>query len=289
MERKKIRINILDDTGIPVEETDVYTNADSVLFTADTTLPQELDRRLLYSTNIPIPKDIGGVIKGSTFLDTDIKDIIDKILHPYAYPEVSFSITPNDLIYEKGYTLPNIMFRIKIIKTSEMISSVQLIKDGVKVLEHPNFPRGGGEEDLLYDNPINSNSTFYIRIFDGVEYYNSSPITIKFINPLYIGTVGVDTMSISQSDLSSLDKILSDITIGASYKFTMVNRRMVICLPSEYSLVSILDQNRFDMINSFSNVGNFIVRINNENITYKYYISNPTTQTDFKVNFRINK
>jgi len=82
---------------------------------------------------------------------------------------------------------------------------------------------------------------------------------------------------------------LSDITIGTSYKFTMVNRRMVICLPSEYSLVSILDQNRFDMINSFSNVGNFVIRINNENITYKYYISNPTTQTDFKVNFRINK
>lgn len=289
MERKKIRVNILDSAGRPIEETDVYTNAESVLFTDTVNLPQELDRRLLYSTNIPTPKDIGGVIKGSTFLDTDIKDIIDKILHPYAYPEVSFSITPGDLIYEKGYTLPNLMFHIKVVKTSEMISKVQLIKDGVKVLDHPNFPQGGGEEDLLYDNPINSNSSFYIRIFDGVEYYNSTPINIKFINPLYIGTVGVDITSVSSSDLSSLDKILSDITIGTSYKFTMVNRRMVICLPSEYSLVSILDQNRFDMINSFSNVGNFILRINNENITYKYYISNPTTQTDFKVNFRINK
>ena len=72
-----------------------------------------------------------------------------------------------------------------------------------------------------------------------------------------------------------------------SYSFTMLNKRMCISVPSSWTIKTIVDQNGFDITNSFTTINVNITCLDGVTRAYKTYISNVNTQNNFTVKFNI--
>ena len=93
--RRIIRVNIVDsETAESAEEVDVYTTADAVYANEETgeTVLDYIDFRLKYTNTNPTPIDIGGYPRGTTFVDVDLKDVINGLLYPNTGSNVKLSV-----------------------------------------------------------------------------------------------------------------------------------------------------------------------------------------------------
>lgn len=184
-----VRLNIVDAESLTsIEEVDVYTVADAVLYNTATgeTILDYIDFRLLYTNSDPLPADVGAFEKGATFNKMDIKDIIEGLLYPNISSTVELSCDKND-VYMVGDDITPVKFTIKIGNTTASASLANLYKDGSNVASFTDLPSGEGTAVCSYSGEVTREHTFKAMVTFPSGVVESNEIVIDFEEPVYVG------------------------------------------------------------------------------------------------------
>lgn len=290
---RKVRICIIDaSTQTISEEVDVYTTADAVYFENGLTLPEQLEDLLSYNNTTPVTADVGGIKKGTKFIGVNWKEIMNKLLYPYQPPTIDSFTYDKDpsLFYEKGTDISPITFNVAISKGSHSIESVFLIKDGLNIHQF-NIGSDGGTDSVSISTRIDTETTFKICITDlnGVKTYSDEAV-YKFRDPIYVGLGSTDAQ-ITENSIKAMTKIITDksITDGVIVTLNPSDQCMIIAYPSSYIPYSVKDLNGLEIINSFADKGSIATTMEDGTyIVYNWMKTDPTTQSDFKINIKGN-
>ena len=122
--------------------------------------------------------------------------------------------------------------------------------------------------------------TFSVYVSDDVNRINSNSINIKFINPIYIGSLS----EVNSTNIKAMTKKI--VNVGSqSYTYTINNKKMCIAFPSGWTLRNIIDPNGFDITQSFTKETVNIYCLDGSNKPYTVYSSEFTSQSGFTVKF----
>ena len=118
---------------------------------------------------------------------------------------------------------------------------------------------------------------------DNVFYANTS--SVNFYYPYYFGVVEENQVITSDSFANFIKKIEAKGTKTNSY--TTNNQCMLIAYPKSYgTLKKILDQNSFDVTNTFMKSEVNVIGLDKTSQAYYVYINNASSVTNFKITFQ---
>lgn len=282
---RKVRVNIIDkNTGECIEEVDVLTSADAVIFDSNRTLPQELKYQLSYTNSKRTTATVGGVKKGSTFVDMSFKDIFEKLFYPESDAECELDVDiDTSITYEHGHNISPITFDLSVLVGTNNIKTIKLFRDGVEEGTFKNFPANGGTGYYTYTGKIDKTSEFFARVEDlkgGVV--ESNTIKINFNRPVYHGTIAEDT-TITESTIKALSKDISYIDEEVMHEFTCNSKCFIFAYPHTEDPVKVVDQNGLVITNSFTKSSITITGADSVPAMYDVLKSNKTTQTNFRL------
>lgn len=239
-----------------------------------------------YTNLTPTINGLGGVEAGETFDNVPLKDMLTKILYPYVKPTLSVSTTPNNGgTFEKGSVKSGQQIKAVVGKKSQSITEVKFLDGSVvlKTLSGAEVANGGTfYSDTLSD--ISTNKNFRVEIKDGKNTVGANTATYTFVHPIYYGVLPAETTEPTQEQIKGLTKKVVGVsaqTIG----YTAANQRMVIAVPSNWTLKSAIDPNKFDMTGSFGLVRANVQCLDGSTESYKVYMSAPTNQSGFNITF----
>lgn len=289
-----VRINILDkDTGEAIEEVDVLTTADAVIFSNGRSLPEELNFQLQYSNSTPTPVTIGGIPAGSSFSGVNLKDLFSQLLYPYTKPNIKISLSTSGTYFEKDVNISPVIVTITVEKKSENIKSVDLYVGGSKLQAVSNFPAAGGTATSVITTPITSTTEIYVKVNDGKASYDSNKIKLIFNHPVYIGCVnpGDELTSALIKGLSSTINYPSANDISITKNLSPTEQCFLIAYRAQYGdneTVTVYDTNGFNITNSFEKSSVNILDGNSNLVQYTCMKSNVTTQSHFDITFKLS-
>ena len=245
----------------------------------------DIAEECIYSSDVPSTVAVGGIPLNYTTTGITFNDFIYDLLHPYVKPTITFSVSPTTVVYEQGYTIPKLTFTANAKRGSKSITQIAINKNDA-VVELSDFDEGYMGNPNLYHsvNNVKTPIKIYAYATDGDNRVNSNTINISFINPIYIGIVDSDKPT--QTQIKAMTKRVVNPS-NQSYNFTMLNKRMCISVPSNWTIKTIVDQNGFDITNSFTTINVNITCLDGVTRAYKTYISNVNTQNNFTVKFNI--
>lgn len=289
-----VRINILDkDTGEAIEEVDVLTSADAVIFSNGRTLPEELNLQLQYTNSTPTPVAIGGIPEGSTFSGVNLKDLFTQLLYPYTKPNIKISLSVSGTYFEKNVNISPVIVTVTVEKKSEDIKNVDLYVGGSKLQTVSNFPAAGGTATSVITTPITSTTEIYVKVNDGKGTYDSNKIKLIFNYPIYIGCIAqaVNITSDEIKRLSSSINYASANNISITKNLSPSEECFFIAYPNQYNgreTVTVYDTNGFNITNSFQFFNRDVLDGNSNPVDYICMRSNTTTQSQFDITFKLS-
>lgn len=252
-------------------------------------------RKDRYSNSTPMPEDVHGYKKGSTFLGQSMKQMWDGLLYPYQYPSFeTFVLSGYSSPRECGDIIPagaktftwttknpsNITgnsIRIEDISTSTPLAT-GLANDGSETVTFPVnvVETVNGTTHIWRITGINSKSELLTK-----------ELPITFYSPIYygVGPAGLDVAGIQQLT----KRIAGEVNFSAA--LTTNNNKVYVAYPAAYGdLISIKDQNLFVYTNdftkttrSFTNNGTYYKGVTMNYLVYEY--NNLTTLTNFTFYF----
>ncbi len=289
-----VRINILDEQGEAIEEVDSYTSSNAVLFDDGKNLAEKIEDVTEYTNTKKSTIAVGGLAAGTSFTEKQFTEILTDMLYPYVPPEVHMTTTLSKY-YELGTTISVIPFALEVVKRSDNISKASLYKDNVFVADFKNLPIDGGSDSYNYNIGINSSTTFSARVIDEKNTITKSEdIIFIFNNPIYAGVI----TSVAE---------LTDLTIKSGAKYLEYNNINAIdispilspnnqCLFFAYKsytgdpeLVEVYDNNGLNITSSFESSTLLVTNVRGDSILYTCWVSNATTQNNFKLSIKIRK
>ena len=230
------------------------------------------EANVTYISDKPSTVAIGGLPLGYTSDGISIVELIDNMLHPYKAPSISLSITPSNTLYELGATISSLTLKATITQGSNDITSLVFLKDG--------SPLPSTSNPTLTQSNIRNNVTYSAYVSDNINRINSNSINIKFINPIYIGSLS----EVNSTNIKAMTKKI--VNVGSqSYTYTINNKKMCIAFPSGWTLRNIIDPNGFDITQSFTKETVNIYCLDGNNKPYTVYSSEFTSQSSFTVKF----
>lgn len=230
------------------------------------------EANVTYISDKPSTVAIGGLPLGYTSDGISIVELIDNMLHPYKAPSISLSITPSNTLYELGATISSLTLKATITQGSNDITSLVFLKDG--------NPLPSTSNQTLTQSNIRNNVTYSAYVSDNINRINSNSINIKFINPIYIGSLS----EVNSTNIKAMTKKI--VNVGSqSYTYTINNKKMCIAFPSGWTLKNIIDPNGFDITQSFTKETVNIYCLDGNNKPYTVYSSEFTSQSSFTVKF----
>ena len=230
------------------------------------------EANVTYISDKPSTVAIGGLPLGYTSDGISIVELIDNMLHPYKAPSISLSITPSNTLYELGATISSLTLKATITQGSNDITSLVFLKDG--------SPLPSTSNPTLTQSNIRNNVTYSAYVSDNINRINSNSINIKFINPIYIGSLS----EVNSTNIKAMTKKI--VNVGSqSYTYTINNKKMCISFPSGWTLRNIIDPNGFDITQSFTKETVNIYCLDGNNKPYTVYSSEFTSQSSFTVKF----
>ena len=230
------------------------------------------EANVTYISDKPSTVAIGGLPLGYTSDGISIVELIDNMLHPYKAPSISLSITPSNTLYELGATISSLTLKATITQGSNDITSLVFLKDG--------NPLPSTSNQTLTQSNIRNNVTYSAYVSDNINRINSNSINIKFINPIYIGSLS----EVNSTNIKAMTKKI--VNVGSqSYTYTINNKKMCIAFPSGWTLRNIIDPNGFDITQSFTKETVNIYCLDGNNKPYTVYSSEFTSQSSFTVKF----
>ena len=230
------------------------------------------EANVTYISDKPSTVAIGGLPLGYTSDGISIVELIDNMLHPYKAPSISLSITPSNTLYELGATISSLTLKATITQGSNDITSLVFLKDG--------SPLPSTSNPTLTQSNIRNNVTYSAYVSDNINRINSNSINIKFINPIYIGSLS----EVNSTNIKAMTKKI--VNVGSqSYTYTINNKKMCIAFPSGWTLKNIIDPNGFDITQSFTKETINIYCLDGNSKPYTVYSSEFTSQSSFTVKF----
>ena len=230
------------------------------------------EANVTYISDKPSTVAIGGLPLGYTSDGISIVELIDNMLHPYKAPSISLSITPSNTLYELGATISSLTLKATITQGSNDITSLVFLKDG--------SPLPSTSNPTLTQSNIRNNVTYSAYVSDNINRINSNSINIKFINPIYIGSLS----EVNSTNIKAMTKKI--VNVGSqSYTYTINNKKMCIAFPSGWTLRNIIDPNGFDITQSFIKETINIYCLDGNSKPYTVYSSEFTSQSSFTVKF----
>ena len=230
------------------------------------------EANVTYTSDKPSTVAIGGLPLGYTSDGISIVELIDNMLHPYKAPSISLSITPSNTLYELGATISSLTLKATITQGSNDITSLVFLKDG--------NPLPSTSNQTLTQSNIRNNVTYSAYVSDNINRINSNSINIKFINPIYIGSLS----EVNSTNIKAMTKKI--VNVGSqSYTYTINNKKMCIAFPSGWTLRNIIDPNGFDITQSFTKETINIYCLDGNSKPYTVYSSEFTSQSSFTVKF----
>ena len=245
------------------------------------------DIDVVYKSNEPSTVQVGGIPIGYVTGDDGISviDFIDAMLHPYQEPTISLSISPSTTLYEIGYTLNSLNVTANATKKSNKLVELAILKNNSIIRKSTFNPPVDSSQSLYHtESNVSSDVSFSSYVSDDKKKINSNTVSVKFVNPIYIGSISSD--SPSENEIKAMTKRIVQPS-NQSYSYTVSNKRLCIAVPSNWTIKNIIDPNNFDITSSFVLKNISITCLDYTVRSYKVYISEPTSQTNFTVKFNI--
>ena len=183
------RVQLLDpSSGKPITDVDVLSSA----------------QWISYANSTQTIRDFRGIPKGSTFNDSNIGDVLDKILYPYVAPEVDYlsgnttglntKIKSDKIIYQEKYiTVSAFTLSVSVnVGSSDTLSIVfkKFEEDNSKVTQNQinvNVTPGSSYLANFEISEFVEDCSYQIILMDGESIIESPIITFKFIEPVFVG------------------------------------------------------------------------------------------------------
>jgi hypothetical protein len=211
---------------------------------------------------------------GVMWNSTGLKDTIDKILNiTYAPPTISLSASPAQSIREKGTVVPSVNLSATTTKLSNNILRVFFYRAGVLINTIDPATPGGAVETYTSSTPFSDTMTFTAQVEDGASTVNSNTVTYNFVYPYYYGA---RPPGATAAQIAALTKLVIAQTRPQTRSFTAAGGDVFyFAYPSSYSaLASILDQNGFETIGSWTVTTKTITGLDGNAVSYRCYAYN---------------
>ena len=221
---------------------------------------------------------VGGFKKGDKPQNMTFKEFADQLLHPYvATSGVGLSLTPtNGGTFEMGTTQTVTGATVRWTAGSQQVNKAEVLVGGSPVGEAQ--VSSGTSVAVTVTDSITANKTFTARATDPTKAYTGGNVTFTFVYPFYWGVVAsgspVDSAAITgltKSVTTKGNKTVSYTTSGVE--------QAVFAFPASYGdLKSIMDQNNFENIDTFTKSTVEVTGLDGTPQQYNVYVSNVNVQ-----------
>lgn len=302
------RVQFLNsETGEPISDVDVMSSADCIK----------------YINSNPVIKDGLGFKKGE-IVDTDLYNIVDKLLYPYyapefvsiqnteALPEFDKYINEDITIYkEKGIIVDKFTLSVTVMAGSETLARCSLIRiqnNHREMIDNKPLSLSAGKSVTIdFSMPkINSDSEYFFELTDNENVVESYKINYKFVLPIYVGyakdglldpELPVDELNHYLNNLINMndrvEKRLVEVNSIQKAFFDIVVDKDSLCpfilVPlGWHSLARVEDINGIDISKFFKRNNNVLLQTNVDNTDYegyKLYVSKKPADSKAKTRY----
>jgi hypothetical protein len=195
---------------------------------------------------------------------TNINTLLEVL--SYTAPKVVLTSSPSANVYSFGETINSVMLSFDIVKGSNNLVKAEIYKNGTLLNTITNLLNGVNQ--FVDGSAINSDTTYYIKVFDDKGNVQSNDIAFKFIYKSWYGKITSSDI-VSEALIQGLTNSIFDKNI--TFNISSLNDEKIIIVSRE-TLTSVIDSDNFDMLESFTH-STINININNNLTQYNVYVS----------------
>ena len=221
---------------------------------------------------------VGAIQKNTDLTGKTSMEILKMALVSYVNPSATVSYSQPNTVLKKGQTFDLTITVSGIVKGTNDVAELILIKDGT-VLETIPYVTGTNSYEFSPITGINADCSFQIKVADTQGKQYSTTKSYSFVDPYYIGAT---------DDIPTADTVvtLTEIVEAKSNKTKKVNaadQYVVYAYPASYgSLSSIIDGNGFENLTDYTKIS---LTING--VAYNcYHTLGKKSMTDFSYTYK---
>lgn len=221
---------------------------------------------------------VGGIAKGEKLSDVTFVEFADKLLHPYvATSGVGLSLSPtNGGTFEMGTTQTVTGATVRWTAGSQQVTKAEVLVGGSPVGEAQ--VSSGTSVSVTVTDSITANKTFTARATDPTKAYTGGNVTFTFVYPFYWGVVASGSPVDSTAIVGLTKSVTNKGSKTVSYTTSGV-QQAVFAFPASYgNLTSIMDQNNFENIDTFTKSTVQVTGLDSTPQQYNVYVSNVNVQ-----------
>lgn len=229
----------------------------------------------------PTRQHFDGLPAGSNINGQTVKEVVKKILYPYAPPKITMSTIPNVSIQEKGTAINEITITANITKQSYPIMRVRFFIGTKMVHELTTGVADGGTFTFKSTERISADTVIKVEAYDDNE-TAAAQKSIVYVNRAYYGVVPAGTVLDVPTIKGLANNELKTSKALRWQKITGVNCHIVYAYPaSQGDISSIIDGMNLQCITSYTKTREMI----NGEIYNVYKLTDPASITDVLQNF----
>lgn len=255
-----------------------------------------------FSNSTPTTANLGGVSKGTTFDEVPVTDVLNMLLYPHvdatlSNPSISCSPTGTQ---EMGVSVKFTKISVTVTKGSANITSI-LIEDTTDTsisytatADQLSTVNSKGSLTVSFDfddYSIASGKSHSYKVTmidkDNVTYTKTAQVSPTWVYPYYYGAIDASKTSLTQDEVKALTKVVAG-KANQTLKFTMNDQKAAFCYPTSHGkLTAIMDQNNFNVTDTFSCTTVSVTANDGKAVDYYVYILNTaSTTSNFSFTFK---
>lgn len=245
--------------------------------------------------------ELGGIAKGTTFDNMDIKDIIENMLYPYVAitgGSMTMTVQNSDTNREVGHEITVTNASVTFTKGSKNCTKVEVFDGTTSIGSVEGTALVSPVAVDITDTAVNptvaatatsGSKSFSAKVTDAQgTTVASGTVTYTFYRPYYVGNV--DAIPTTADEITALTKNVSSLGSSVSAS-TKANKYWVLAYPSGYSknvkaTKGVVDANGFDVTSNLVKQSNITVTCEDgTEVAYKVYAGlKGTADATFTVN-----
>lgn len=237
-----------------------------------------------YTNPTPVVQSLGGINAGHVFNGESLDTILNELLFPYVAPSVSLATAPVSALKEFGDTIPSVSLSATTVKKSNLITSVEFLRNGVSINTVASPNATGGAETYSDSVLVNSDTSYTVKVGDGTTFSTSNAQTFSFVYPMYVGSV-LNTPN--EAEIKAMTKLVQK-KADVSKTYTFTGQKFCIAYVQSYgNLTAIKDTNLFEILGDFQKTTVTMTMLDGQSVVYNVYTSNNLADaTNFTVQYK---
>ena len=221
---------------------------------------------------------VGAIQKNTDLSGKTSMEILKMALVSYVNPSATVTYSQTNTVLKKGQSFDLTITVSGIIKGTNDVAELILIKDGT-VLETIPYVTGTNSYEFSPITGINADCSFQIKVGDTEGKQYSTTKSYSFVDPYYIGA----TDNIPTADTVLTLTELIEAKSNKTKKVTAADQYVVYAYPASYgNLTSIIDGNGFENLTDYTKIS---LTING--VAYNcYHTTGKKSMTDFSYTYK---